>query len=256
MIHQILESKSNKLFIILAGIFITNALIAEYLGCKIFSLEDTLGLPLFSFSFFGEQNLSMNLTAGVLIWPIVFILTDIINEYYGLKGVRFISYLTVVLIIFSFVCAYFAIHLSPASWWLTSNEHKGVPDNQKAYSAIFGQGMWIVFASVIAFLIGQILDVIVFHKIKKITGENKIWLRATGSTLFSQLIDSMVVIVIAFKIGADWSWGKVMAIALVGYIYKFVIAIFVTPFIYFVHYLIERYLGKNLATEMKNNAMR
>ncbi len=255
MIKQILKDKPTKLFIILSGLFITNALVAEFIGGKIFSLENTLGIKPILFSLFGEDGLSFNLTAGVLLWPVVFIMTDIINEYYGMQGVRFLSYLTVVLIAFSFVAAYVAIHLAPATWWISVNTDKGIPNMQLAYSQIFGQGMWIIFGSIIAFLIGQVLDVYIFHKIKKITGEKKIWLRATGSTLVSQFIDSFVVIFIAFKIGQGWSFPKVMAIVLVGYSYKLVVAICITPIIYLVHHLIENYLGKVIAADMKESAL-
>lgn len=255
MIHQILKDKSTKLYIILAGIFITNALVAEFIGGKIFSLEKTLGMDPIIFSLFGEQGLSFNLTAGVLLWPIVFVMTDIINEYYGMRGVRFLSYLTVALISFSFLASYGAIHLVPADWWVGVNAEKGIPDTQKAYAQIFGQGMWIILGSIVAFLVGQVLDVFIFHKIKLLTGEKKIWLRATGSTLISQLIDSFIVIFIAFKIGQGWSYPKVFAIAIVGYSYKFLVAIVVTPVIYFVHALIEKYLGPTLAREMKQTAV-
>ncbi|MBK8145692.1 MAG: queuosine precursor transporter [Bacteroidetes bacterium] len=255
MIHQILRDKSTKLFLILAGVFITNALVAEFIGGKIFSLEKTIGIETIYFSLFGEQGLSFNLTAGVLLWPIVFIMTDIINEYYGMRGVRFLSYLTVALISFSFLAAFGAIHLVPADWWVGVNAEKGIPNMQMAYAQIFGQGMWIIVGSIVAFLIGQVLDVFVFHKIKLLTGEKKIWLRATGSTIVSQLIDSLVVIFIAFKIGQGWSFPKVLAIALVGYSYKFVVALLITPIIYLVHYLIDRYLGAELSKEMKDAAL-
>jgi uncharacterized integral membrane protein (TIGR00697 family) len=164
MIHQILKDKSVKLYIILAGLFSTNAIVAEFIGGKIFSLEKTIGIDPITFSMFGEQGLSFNLTAGVLLWPVVFIMTDIINEYYGMKGVQFLSYLTVALISLSFFAAYGAIHLTPADWWVGVNAEKGIPDTQKAYTQIFGQGMWIIIASIIAFLVGQILDVFIFHK--------------------------------------------------------------------------------------------
>lgn len=249
-------TKPTKLFILLSGFFIANALIAEMIGGKIFSLEKTLGMQPTLFSLFGEASLSFNLTAGVLLWPIVFIMTDIINEYFGMEGVRFISYLTAGLISLAFLAAYGAIHLAPADWWPNAFTQKGVPDMQKAFAVIFGQGMWIIVGSLVAFLVGQILDVFVFHKIKQLTGEKKIWLRATGSTIISQLIDSIVVIFIAFKIGQGWTFPKVLAIALVGYSYKFVIAIIITPLLYLVHALIEKYLGPDLAAEMRMKAMR
>ncbi|HMN33472.1 MAG: queuosine precursor transporter [Chitinophagaceae bacterium] len=255
MIHQIMRDKSVKLFIILAGLFSTTAIVAELIGGKIFSLEKTIGIEPITFTLLGEQGLSFNLTAGVLLWPIVFVMTDIINEYYGMIGVRYLSYLTVALISIAFVSTYFAIRLTPADWWVVAFEKDGVPNMQLAFEQIFGQGMWIIIASIIAFLIGQLLDVFIFHKIKQFTGEKMIWLRATGSTLISQLIDSLVVIFIAFKLGQGWSWAKVLDIALVGYFYKFFVAILVTPLIYIIHEWIERYLGKPLAEKMKKSVM-
>lgn len=256
MIHQILQDKSVKLFIVLAGLFSSTAIVAELIGGKIFSLERTLGFEPFSFTILGEENLSFNLTAGVLLWPIVFVMTDIINEYYGMKGVRYLSYLTIFLISISFFATFAAIHLQPADWWIKAFDDYGVPDMQLAFEQIFGQGLWIIIASIIAFLIGQLLDVFVFHKIKEVTGERMIWLRATGSTIISQLIDSFVVIIIAFKLGQGWSWAKVIDIALVGYAYKFLIAILATPLIYIVHEIIERYLGPQLADKMKKSVMK
>ena len=126
---------------------------------------------------------------------------------------------------------------------------------QHAFSGIFGQGMWIIFGSLMAFLFSQIIDVTVFHRIKKVTGEKWIWLRATGSTLISQLVDSFVVLFIAFKLGNDWSWQKVLAICLMNYMYKFTMAIILTPLIYFIEKRIEKYVGHDAARKMKKAAM-
>lgn len=250
---NILKKKENRLFLILGGFFISNALIAEFIGIKIFSLERTLGIDPSYYSFFGEK-ISFNLTAGVLLWPIVFVLTDIINEYFGIKGVRFLSFLTVALISYAFIGVYFAIHLTPASWWVKSATSAGITNFQNAFEKIFGQGLWIIGGSLIAFLIGQIVDVRVFQKLKSITGENKIWLRATGSTLISQLIDSFVVLFIAFKIGADWTWSLFLAVGTCNYIFKFIVAIIMTPFIYLAHMAIDKFLGPKLSKEMKEEA--
>jgi uncharacterized integral membrane protein (TIGR00697 family) len=88
-----------------------------------------------------------------------------------------------------------------------------------------------------------------------VTGEKKVWLRATGSTLISQLVDSFIVLFIAFKIGKDWSWQLVFAICLVNYTYKVIMAIILTPVIYIVEHRIEKYLGRDLAHKMKQAAM-
>ncbi len=250
------------MFIILGGFFITNALIAEVMGVKLFSLERTLGIPPLDLNILGN-NFSFSLTAGVLLWPVVFIMTDIINEYYGMRGVRFLSLLTIGLIGYSFIMFQGAIHLQPADFWVGNYAQQNVPDADKAYRAIFGQGSWIIIGSLVAFLIGQLLDVFIFHQIKKVTGEKSIWLRATGSTVVSQFVDSFIVLFIAFYIGPRvsanqgqaWSLGLVMSICIGNYIYKFCVAVLLTPVIYLLHNRIEKYLGEALATDMRKTAM-
>lgn len=251
---HITQNKQTRLFLILSGFFVTNALIAEFVGVKIFSLEKSLGFEPFDINFFGESHLSFQLTVGIILWPVVFVMTDVINEYFGKRGVKFLSYLTVGLISYAFLMVFLGIHLVPADWWKATGENAGVPDMQAAFAAIFGQGLWIIVGSMVAFLVGQLVDVFVFQKLKKMTGEGKIWLRATGSTLVSQFIDSYVVLFIAFYIGAGWSLSTVLAIGTVGYIYKFVVAVLLTPVLYLAHYLIDGYLGKELAAEMKAHA--
>ena len=264
MITNIIKDKSTKLFIFLGGFFIANAFIAEVIGVKIFSLESTLGITPFKIPLFGNE-FSFNLTAGVLLWPVVFIMTDIINEYYGEKGVKFLSYLTVTLLAYAFFMYFIAIKLVPASWWSGSKTAQGVPNMQVAYAQVFGQGIAIILGSLVAFLIGQVVDVVIFHKIKKWSGEKYIWLRSTGSTLVSQLIDSFVVLFIAFYLypkyisaanGPAWAFSVVMSICIGNYIYKFVMAVVLTPVIYIVHNWIEKYLGHDLAAEMKQAAIK
>lgn len=254
MIHNILKDRSIKLYMILGGFFITNALIAEVIGVKIFSLEATLGFDPFSFSLLGQDGLSFSLTAGVILWPLVFIMTDIINEYYGMRGVKFLSYMAVAFIAFAFIAFYGAIGLTPPAWWIQSSP--GVPDMQQSYRAVLGQSNWIIVGSLVAFLVGQVVDVFVFHRIKNFTGEKRVWLRATGSTVISQFIDSYIVLLIDFYWGAGWSLQQVLAIGTVNYVYKFVMAIVLTPFIYLSHNIIDNYLGRSVARDMKLAAMR
>jgi queuosine precursor transporter len=262
MIQTIIKNRPTRLFIILAGIFVTNALIAEFIGVKIFSLEATLGWKPVNIPLFGS-NYSFNLTCGVLLWPVVFIMTDIINEYYGQKGVRFLSLMTICLIGFGFLMVFGAMHTTPNAWWITSKQEAGLENMDTAFRGIYGQGLGIIIASMTAFLIGQLVDVFVFHRIKKATGEKKIWLRATGSTLVSQLIDSFVVLLIAFYFypklvkgqGSPWPFDQLIAICIVNYIYKFIVAVALTPVIYLIHGRIEKYLGHDTAAAMKKAAM-
>lgn len=256
MIHKLLQDKPTKLFIILTSFFVANALIAECIGGKLFSLELLLGMSQKPFSLLGQEGLSFALTCGVILWPIEFVMTDIVNEYYGPKAVRRISYIAIALISYAFIMFYVAIEVpAEPSFWVGSKADEGVPDMQKAFSSIFGQGMWIIIGSLIAFLVSQLLDVWVFHKIKQATGDKMVWLRATGSTLVSQLIDSFVVLFIAFYIGQGWTIQLVLAICLVNYAYKAAMALILTPVIYLVENRIDNYLGKDLAKEMKSSAM-
>ena len=255
MIHSILKDRPTKLFVFFSAFFVANALIAESIGTKIFSLEKLFGQQPLNMTIFGESGLGLSLTCGVLLWPLEFVMTDIVNEYYGPKAVRRISYTAVALIMYAFLMFYVAMGVPAASFWYGSGVQDGIPDMSKAFNGIFGQGMWIIFGSLTAFLVSQIVDVTIFHKIKKMTGEKKVWLRATGSTLVSQLVDSFIVLFIAFKIGKGWSWQLVFAICLINYAYKFTMAIILTPVIYFVEHRIEKYVGKETAHKMKQAAM-
>lgn len=248
------EQKKTRLFIVLSGIFITNALVAEMIGVKLFSAEATLGFSPAQLNVFGNI-MDFNLTAGAVIWPVVFITSDLINEYFGRPGVKRISYLTAGLIAYAFIVIFVTRHLEPAGIWIdaypTDNAGNSFNINY-AFDKIFGQGQRIIVGSILAFLIGQLVDAFTFHKLKQSTGSKMLWLRATGSTLVSQIIDSFVVIYYAFT--GTFSNDLLISIALTNYVYKFSVAILLTPVIYLGHYLIDRYLGKSYADELNKES--
>lgn len=249
-----LEQKKHRLFIVLAGVFLTNAIMAEVIGVKIFSGEATLGLQPAHLSILGF-TMDFNLTAGAVIWPVVFITSDLINEYFGKPGVKRISYLAAILIAYSFIVIFMAMKLPPAQWWLDSNSQDAAGNYFNmdfAFNKILGQGQRIIIGSLAAFLLGQLVDVFVFQRLRKVTGQKMLWLRATGSTLVSQFIDSFVVLYIAF-IGV-FTHQQIIAIGITNYIYKFSIAILLTPVIYLGHSLIDRYLGKENAEKISAEA--
>ncbi|MCU0393559.1 MAG: queuosine precursor transporter [Thermoflexibacter sp.] len=255
---NIVNQKKTHLFIVLCGIFLTNAILAEIVGVKIFSLEATLGLPPAQIPILGSF-LDYNLSAGVMMWPVVFITTDIINEYFGKAGVRKISILTVVFIIYIFLMLWAITSLAPAQFWLDLNNKDalGNPLNiDDSFRRIFSQSMGIIIGSLTAFIVGQMLDVTVFQGLRKITGSRKIWLRATGSTIISQLVDSFVVITIAFYIFGNpkWTIEEIISVGTVGYSYKFLIAVLMTPILYISHFFIEIYLGKENSHKIAEQA--
>lgn len=251
----ILQDKRAVLFFALGAFLVSNAIVAELIGTKLFQLEPVLGLPLANMNVLGTENLSFVLSAGVLTWPLVFLVTDVVNDYFGVRGVRFLTIVTALLIAGTFVVLWLAIQLPPAEFWRTSYVENGVPDAQAAFAAIFGQGMYIIVGSLTAFLISQLVDAVMFRWFKRRTGERRIWLRATGSTLVSQLVDSLVVTWVAFAWFRGVPMAQATAWALTAYVYKFCVAVLSTPVIYVAHAAIERWLGPDLARSMRAEAL-
>jgi uncharacterized integral membrane protein (TIGR00697 family) len=233
--------RKNSLYILLCGIFLTNALLAEIIGVKIFSVETLLGVQPAHIPLFGGFVLDFNLTAGVLIWPVVFVTSDVINEYFGPGGVKRISYISAGFILYSFFAIYLTTLLPPAQFWLDVNRENGL-DINFAFAKIFRQGLGIIIGSLTAFLVGQLLDAYVFQYLRRLTHNRFLWLRATGSTVVSQLVDSFLVLWIAFYVFGNWSFPQVLAVGIINYIYKFVVAVGLTPLLYLFHSIIDGYL--------------
>ena len=251
---SVLDDRATRLFLVLAAFFCVNAVLAEFIGVKIFALEDTLGLAPMEWNLFGQTG-SLSFTAGTLLWPVVFLMTDVVNEFYGRRGVRMISWLAAGLIVYGFVFAFAAIALVPAGWWVTAAQAQGVPDYQAAFASVFGQGLWTIAGSLVAFVIGQLIDVSIFHRIRRATGERWVWLRATGSTAVSQLVDSFVVLYIAFVLGPQqWPTSLFLAVSTVNYLYKMLAALALIPLIYLVRAGITRYLGAARAAQLREHA--
>ena len=211
------SNRKNIVFIILAGIFITNAVVAELIGGKLIQIG------------------GFTLSIGILPWPIVFITTDLINDYFGKSGVKKLTYLTSALIAYVFLLLFIGIKIPATSFSPVSTE---------AFKIVFGQGEWIIIGSLVAFIISQLLDASIFSKFKKVTGDKHIWLRATGSTVISQLIDTFIVLGIAFYLPGKISFNEYIALGFTGYFAKLIIAIGLTPMIYLAHAWIKKYLNE------------
>lgn len=236
------ERKYFNLYIILGAFFIGNAIIAEFIGVKIFNVEKAFGLINRA-----QDGGIINMSIGVLIWPFVFLTSDLLNEYFGKNGVRRISFITAGLIAYASIIVFIGTTLPPAKFWLDINNQDAAGNFFNinfAYNKIFRQGIGIIIGSITAFLVSQLIDVYVFIYFKKITGHKYLWLRATGSTVVSQLIDSFIILFIAFYLLGNWSISQVLSVGSVQYIYKVGLAVILTPLIYLAHYFIDLYLGK------------
>lgn len=209
-------SRRDIVYLALAGFFVTNAILGEVTGGKLFTL--------------GPFTMSI----GVIPWPVVFITTDLINEYFGRDGVRRLTFMTIGLIAYAFVVLFLSIQVPAASF---------SPVTDAQFQAVFGQSLWIIAGSIIAFALSQLVDVGVFWLIRHKTGGKFLWLRATGSTVVSQLIDSVVIIGVAFWLPGKVQTSEFLIVAGANYSYKLIIALAVTPLLYLGHSMIDRYLG-------------
>lgn len=210
-------SKKEIVYFVLGGLFITNALLGEIIGVKLISVGP------------------FTMTMGSIPWPVVFITTDLVNEYFGREGVKRLTLLTVGLILYAFLIIYLSM-IIPAA---------GIsPVNDEVYNKVFGQSLWIIVGSITAFLLSQLVDVTVFWFFRAKTGGGKLWLRATGSTIISQLIDTFVVMGIAFWLPGKMSTEAYFSVSLTNYTYKILVALGITPIIYICHSLIDRYFKK------------
>lgn len=227
---KVVLGRKQWLFVFLAGLFITNAVTAELISNKL------IEIPM-KFNFLGSEFGPFVTIVGILPWPVVFLLTDLLNEFYGFKAVRKLSWITAILIAYCFLIVGLSIEI-PAVNIPGSNLSDDI-----AYRKVFGQAQMVIIGSICAFLVSQLLDASLFSWIKSKTGDRYIWLRSTGSTLFSQLIDSCIVLYIGFVLPGSLSFAEFMRIAPTNYILKIIIAIILTPFIYLGHYLIRRYLN-------------
>ena len=214
------KNRKDIVFLVLAGFFITNAIVAELIGGKLVQ-------------FFGLFTQSI----GIILWPVIFLLTDLINEHYGKDGVRKLTYITVGLISFTFILLTVALNIPATSF---------SPVSDSVFQTVFGQSQWIIVGSIIAFLLSQLVDVYVFWSFKKLTGDRHIWLRATGSTVVSQLIDTFVVQFIAFVLPGKWPFSEFLVNASWGYAFKLLVALALIPLIYLGHYLINKYLKRSV----------
>jgi hypothetical protein len=222
--------KRVKLFTILAGIFLTALLLAETTGGKLIQVAFA-------------DDLIFTLTMGVIPFPVTFIVTDIVNEYYGRRGIRFITILGMLMVLFALILLQIEMAIPAAAISPVSHE---------AFNTVFGVSTRIIVGSLTAYLIGQFVDISVFHWLRSRTGAKLLWLRATGSTVVSQLIDSFVVLFIAFL--GPLSAMQILGIGMTNYIYKFVVAVGITPILYLVHAGVDRYLGHELAASMAAEA--
>lgn len=222
-----LQTRKQIAFVFMAGIFITSAIVAELISCKIVDFGIT------------------PVIAGIAPWPVVFLLTDVMNEYFGKQTVRRLSWITCALIAFCFLIVYVAVELPVA---------EGSPVSDAEFRKIFSGSLPIMIGSITAFMFSQLIDVYLFAWFNKLTNGRLIWLRSTGSTVVSQLVDSYTVLIIGFLLPGVFTLDQVLIFGITGYLTKLVIAVALTPLVYVMHWLARPILGEK--TELETEGLR
>lgn len=244
----VFDRRRQLLLLALSAFFLTNALLAELIGGKLFQIPTGLNL-------FGRPDFAFTLSSGIILWPVVFVMTDIINEYFGRKGVRTLSILGACMIAYAFVALWVTDKVPAVDF---------SPIDHQSFRTVFMQSQFIIVGSITAFLLAQLVDVTVFWMIRRRTGHRYLWLRATGSTVISQIIDTYVVgfigLYLPFWLKTRWpesfvnaggvSFQNFLEAQTAGYGFKLVIAIAITPLLYVAHVIIDRYLGEKQSQAM------
>jgi uncharacterized integral membrane protein (TIGR00697 family) len=168
-------------------------------------------------------------SAGIIPFPLTFVLTDVVNEFYGPAGARRLTFVGLGAAVFVWAVITLALHLPPSP---TSP----IPD--PVFHAAFGTAARLYVASLSAYVVGQLLDITIFRNLRKLTGHRLLWLRATGSTVLSQIIDSFTVSFV-FLVGTQ-PLGFITSNAANNYVGKLIMAVLLTPLIYAIHAVFRR----------------
>ncbi len=225
----------HKLYVVLAATFVSCLLIGDVIGGKTVPTVTIFGHDLGPIS------------VGIIPFPVTFLLTDVVNDFYGRKGARFLTLLGFAMALLAYALLQITTALRP---------HESTYFTQPEYAKIFGGSAQLFIASMIAYLIGQFLDIHVFQFWKALTESRHLWLRATGSTLLSQIVDTVMINLIfwLWTASADphsflgamstpdryaWIGAKIGR----EYLIKIVVAILLTPAVYAIHGAIVKWLG-------------
>jgi uncharacterized integral membrane protein (TIGR00697 family) len=216
--------KRVRIFAVLAAGFCTALIVAYFIGVKLFEVH--LG------------SLVAVMPAGMISFPVTFVFTDLLHEFYGKKAARFVTWLGLGMSLFTFA----AISIGSAIEWAPitrAPDWRGTVED--SFNNVFGTSQRILIASMVAYVLSQINDIAVFHLLKRVSRNRLLWLRSTGSTVVSQFIDTVVFQLIA--------WVEVLPpevvlnTILTSYVVKLLVAVGLTPVLYGAHSLVERLLG-------------
>jgi uncharacterized integral membrane protein (TIGR00697 family) len=219
---MVLDTRA-RLFLALTALFVTALIVGDIIGGKLFEV-----------SVFGSLY---TLSVGIIPFPITFVLTDVLNEFYGKKAARTVTWVGLGSAVFAFAVI-FAAGAIPFAPFTRGADWKGITEQD--FETVFLSSQRILAASMVAYLCGQLIDIFVFHKLKAATLNRFIWLRATGSTVVSQFFDTALIQTLAWY--GTLETAKLPGLILASYGVKVLVAIGLTPVIYVLHGFVTRVL--------------
>lgn len=221
---------SDRIYLILTALFITSLVVSNLIFKKFFY-----------WNFFGIYR--FEISVGILPYPITFLITDSISEIYGRKKANQVVTLGIFASVFSLLIILIADAVPPTSW---------SPIGDDVFSNVFGSTTIAVAASMMAYLLAQYIDIYIYHFWKKLTKGKYLWLRNNFSTFSSQFVDTFTVVSL-LSIFGELEWDLFWGLLLSGFLFKALIALLDTPFLYLIVYIFRKKFGLKTGEELPNS---
>ncbi len=212
-----------QIYLYLGALFITSLVVSNLIFQKFFYWKPFGDVTVFGASLF-------EISVGILPYPITFLITDLISEIFGKKKANQIVIAGIFASIFSLAIVYTGAHVPATSW---------SPVNNDLFTAVFGNTIVAVFASMMAYLLAQFVDIQIYHFWKNLTKGKYLWLRNNFSTFSSQFIDTLTVVLLLCYFG-EIPWDKFTGLVISGFLFKVLIAFFDTPLLYLFVYILRK----------------
>jgi len=223
---------AQRIYILLGALFITSLVVSNLIFQKFFYWHP------FDIDIFGSKL--FEISVGILPYPITFLITDLISEIYGKKRANDVVITGVFASLFSLLIIYTASQVPATSWSYVKDD---------MFQTVFGNSAIAVFASMLTYLFAQFVDIQIYHFWKRLTKGKHLWLRNNFSTWFSQFIDTFTIVFLLCSFGIiDWANFKGLLIS--GFLFKVIIAILDTPFLYLGVYLFRKHFDLKINEEL------
>ena len=229
-----------KIYSILMSVFVVMLVLTNIIGTKIFILFGNT----FPNGIFGSP---LALTAGIITYPITFLVTDVTSEIFGKKRANLMVIVGFFCSLLTLLIITIVLNLEPSEIWLSGTSYSNIDEIELAFKTVFTLPGVLIFASMLAYLVAQLIDIKIFHFIKKVTKSKHLWLRNNLSTMVSQLIDTIIVNSIFLGFGMGLQFEVVCKIIIANYLIKILFAMIDTPLVYVVtHNIKKKYISKEV----------